>query len=118
MKIHEFIGAFNKMVGKIGFLMETKQTTLQGILLGANRIKNYETGQETGQTQFSVGVRTPDGRFNQTNIKADTVNVSDFASLFDEKVEIILENVSINAYISGNRAALSVKAKSAFIEII
>lgn len=106
------------MVGKIGFLMETKQTTLQGILLGASRIKNYETGQETGQTQLSIGVRTPDGRFNQTNIKADMVNISDFTTLFDEKVEITLENVSINAYVSGNRAALSVKAKSAFIEVI
>lgn len=106
------------MVRKIGFLMETKQTTLQGILLGASRIKNYETGQETGQTQLSIGVRTFDGRFNQTNIKADMVNVSDLATLFDEKVEIILENVSINAYTNGNRAALSVKAKSAFIELI
>ncbi|WP_024419548.1 hypothetical protein [Streptococcus suis] len=98
--------------------MEAKNLTTQGILLGASRIKNYETGQETGQTQLSIGVRTPDGRFNQTNIKADMVNISDFTTLFDEKVEITLENVSINAYVSGNRAALSVKAKSAFIEII
>lgn len=46
------------------------------------------------------------------------VNVSDFATLFDEKVEIVLENVSITAYTNGNRAALSVKAKSAFIELV
>jgi len=52
------------------------------------------------------------------SIKVDLVNTSDFASFFDEKVEIILENVSINAYTSGNRAALSIKAKSAFIELV
>ena len=46
------------------------------------------------------------------------VNVSDFTTLFDEKVEIVLEGVSINAYNSGNRAALSIKAKSAFIELV
>lgn len=98
--------------------MEATQLTIQGRLLGAAKLKNYDTGQETGQTQLSIGLRTEDGRFNQTNIKADAVNVSDFESLFDEKAEIILEDVSINAYTSGNRAALSVKAKSAFIELV
>ncbi|BDD39727.1 hypothetical protein [Streptococcus ruminantium] len=98
--------------------MEAIQTTLQGRLIGASEVKDFTSGLSTGQTNLTLGVRTPEGRFNQTNIKTDTVNVSDFASLFDEKVEIILENVSINAYTSGNRAALSVKAKSAFIEVI
>lgn len=98
--------------------MEAIQTTLQGRLIGASEVKDFSSGLSTGQTQLTIGARTLDGRFNQTNIKADTVNVSDFATLFDEKVEIILENVSINAYTSGNRAALSVKAKSAFIELV
>ncbi|HEN2309476.1 hypothetical protein MN131_05755 [Streptococcus agalactiae] len=98
--------------------MEATQITMQGRLIGASEVKDFTSGHSTGQTQLTLGVRTPDGRFNQTNIKADTVNVSDFATLFDEKVEIILENVSINAYTSGNRAALSVKAKSAFIELV
>ncbi|AUW97388.1 hypothetical protein [Streptococcus pluranimalium] len=98
--------------------MEIKQLSMTGRLIGANQVKDFKTGLDTGQTQLTIGVRTPDGRFNQTNIKADTVNVSDFASLFDEKVEIIIENVSINAYINGNRAALSIKAKSAFIELV
>ncbi|MGT2683329.1 hypothetical protein [Streptococcus porci] len=98
--------------------MEATQVTIQGRLIGASEVKDFTSGLSTGQTQLTIGVRTPDGRFNQTNIKADTVNVSDFASLFDEKVEIILENVSINSYINGNRAALSIKAKSAFIELV
>lgn len=98
--------------------MEIKQLSMTGRLIGANQVKDFKTGLDTGQTQLTIGVRTPDGRFNQTNIKADMVNVSDFASLFDEKVEIIIENVSINAYINGNRAALSIKAKSAFIELV
>ena len=98
--------------------MEATQTTLHGRFIGASEVKDYTSGLSTGQTNLTIGVRTPDGRFNQTNIKADTVNVSDFATLFDEKVEIILENVSINAYTNGNRAALSVKAKSAFIELV
>ena len=98
--------------------MEATQTTLQGRFIGASAVKDYTSGLSTGQTNLTIGVRTPDGRFNQTNIKVDIVNVSDFTTLFDEKVEIILENVSINAYINGNRAALSVKAKSAFIELV
>ena len=98
--------------------MEATQTTLQGRFIGASEVKDYTSGLSTGQTNLTIGVRTPDGRFNQTNIKVDIVNVSDFTTLFDEKVEIILENVSINAYINGNRAALSVKAKSAFIELV
>lgn len=98
--------------------MEATQTTMQGRLIGASELKDYASGLSTGQTQLTVSVRTPDGRFNQTNIKVDMVNVSDFATLFDEKVEIVLEGVSINAYTNGNRAALSVKAKSAFIELV
>ena len=98
--------------------MEATQTTLQGRFIGASAVKDYTSGLSTGQTNLTIGVRTSDGRFNQTNIKADMVNVSDFATLFDEKVEIILENVSINAYTSGNRAALSIKAKSAVIELV
>ena len=98
--------------------MEATQTTMQGRLIGASEVKDFTSGIGTGQTQLTIGVRTPDGRFNQTNIKADIVNVSDFTTLFDEKVEIVLEDVSINAYNSGNRAALSVKAKSAFIELV
>lgn len=98
--------------------MEATQTTLQGRFIGASEVKDYTSGLSTGQTNLTIGVRTPDGRFNQTNIKADMVNVSDFTILFDEKVEIVLEGVSINAYNSGNRAALSVKAKSAFIELV
>ncbi len=98
--------------------MEATQTTMQGRLIGASEVKDFTSGLGTGQTQLTIGVRTPDGRFNQTNIKADIVNVSDFTTLFDEKVEIVLEDVSINAYNSGNRAALSVKAKSAFIELV
>ena len=97
--------------------MEATQTTIQGRLIGASEVKDFSSGESTGQTNLTIGVRTLDGRFSQTNIKADIVNVSDFTTLFDEKVEIILENVSINAYINGNRAALSVKAKSAFIEL-
>ena len=98
--------------------MEATQTTLQGRFIGASEVKDYTSGLSTGQTNLTIGVRTPDGRFNQTNIKVDIVNVSDFTTLFDEKVEIILENVSINAYTNGNRAALSVKSKSAFIELV
>ena len=98
--------------------MEASQTTMQGRLIGASEVKDFTSGLGTGQTQLTIGVRTPDGRFNKTNIKADIVNVSDFTTLFDEKVEIVLEDVSINAYNSGNRAALSVKAKSAFIELV
>lgn len=98
--------------------MEITQLTTQGRLIGASEVKDFSSGLSTGQIQLSVGARTPEGRFHQTNIKVDTVNVSDFTTLFDEKVEIILENVSINAYTSGNRAALSVKAKSAFIELV
>ena len=98
--------------------MEATQVTIQGRLIGASEVKDFTSGLSTGQTQLTIGVLTSDGRFNQTNIKADMVNVSDFATLFDEKVEIILENVSINAYTSGNRAALSIKAKSAFIELV
>ena len=98
--------------------MEATQTTLQGRFIGASEVKDYTSGLSTGQTNLTIGVRTPYGRFNQTNIKADMVNVSDFTTLFDEKVEIVLEGVSINAYNSGNRAALSVKAKSAFIELV
>lgn len=98
--------------------MEVVQQTIQGRLIGASEVKDFTSGLSTGQTQITIGARTPQGRFNQTNIKVDTVNVSDFTTLFDEKVEIILENVSINAYTTGNRAALSVKAKSAFIELI
>lgn len=98
--------------------MEATQITISGRLIGASEVKDFTSGLSTGQTQLSVGARTLDGRFSQTNIKVDTVNVPDFTSLFDEKVEIILENASINAYTSGNRAALSVKAKSAFIELI
>ncbi|HEO5567866.1 hypothetical protein V2V02_03130 [Streptococcus agalactiae] len=98
--------------------MEATQTTIQGRLIGASEVKDYTSGISTGQTNLTIGVRTSDGRFNQTNIKADMVNVSDFTTLFDEKVEIVLEGVSINAYNSGNRAALSVKAKSAFIELV
>ena len=97
--------------------MEATQTTMQGRLIGASEVKDFTSGLGTGQTQLTIGVRTSDGRFNQTNIKADIVNVSDFTTLFDEKVEIVLEGVSINAYNSGNRAARSVKAKSAFIEL-
>ncbi|MGV3027740.1 hypothetical protein ACEF00_03150 [Streptococcus hyovaginalis] len=97
--------------------MEAAQITLQGVLLGASEVKDFSSGLKTGQTQLTIGARNPEGRFNQANIKVDTVNVSDFTTLFDEKVEIILENVSINAYANGNRAALSVKAKSAFIEL-
>ena len=98
--------------------MEATQITIKGRLIGAAEVKDFTSGLRTGQTQLTIGVRTPDGRFNQTNIKADMVNVSDFATLFDEKVEIVLENVSITAYTNGNRAALSVKAKSAFIELV
>ncbi|MEI4363246.1 hypothetical protein [Streptococcus suis] len=98
--------------------MEAIQITIKGRLLGASEVKDFSSGLSTGQTNLTLGVRTSDGRFNQTNIKADTVNVTEFTSLFDELVEIILENVSINTYTSGNRAALSVKAKSAFIEIV
>ena len=98
--------------------MEATQTTIQGRLIGASEVKDYTSGISTGQTNLTIGVRTSDGRFNQTNIKADMDNVSDFTTLFDEKVEIVLEGVSINAYNSGNRAALSVKAKSAFIELV
>ena len=98
--------------------MEATQTTIQGRLIGASEVKDYTSGISTGQTNLTIGVRTSDGRFNQTNIKADMVNVSDFTTLFDEKVEIVLEGVSINAYNSGNRAALSVKAQSAFIELV
>ncbi|MFM0683834.1 hypothetical protein [Streptococcus suis] len=98
--------------------MEATQIILQGRLLGASEVKDFSSGLSTGQTQLSIGIRSLEGRFSQTNIKVDTVNISDFTTLFDEKVEIILENVSINAYTSGSRAALSVKAKSAFIEIV
>ena len=98
--------------------MEATQTTIQGRLIGASEVKDFKSGLSTGQTNLTIGVRTSDGRFNQTNIKAEMVNVSDFTTLFDEKVEIVLEGVSINAYNSGNRAALSVKAKSAFIELV
>ena len=100
MKSREFFDVFNKTVRK-------------EVAYGS-----YTSGLSTGQTNLTIGVRTSDGRFSQTNIKADIVNVSDFTTLFDEKVEIILENVSINAYTNGNRAALSVKAKSAFIELV
>lgn len=98
--------------------MEVKQLTMTGRLIGANQVKDFKTGIDTGQTQLTLGVRTPDGRFSQSNMKVDRVNISDFTSLFDEVVEIVLEEVSINAYTSGNRSALSVKAKSAFIELI
>ena len=98
--------------------MEAIQTTLQGRLIGASEVKDFTSGLSTGQTQLTIGVRTPEGRFSQTNVKTNMVNISDFATLFDEKVEIVLENVSINAYTNGNRAALSVKAKSAFIELV
>lgn len=98
--------------------MEATQTTIQGRLIGASEVKDFTSGLSTGQTNLTIGVRTSDGRFSQTNIKAGIVNVSDFTTLFDEKVEIVLEGVSINAYNSGNRAALSVKAKSAFIELV
>lgn len=98
--------------------MEATQVTMQGRLIGASEVKDFTSGLTTGQTQLTLGARTSQGRFNQTNIKVDTVNVSDFTTLFDEKVEIILENVSINSYNSGNRAALSVKSKSAFIELV
>lgn len=81
--------------------MEAVQITIQGVLLGASEVKDFTSGLSTGQTQITIGARTPQGRFNQTNIKVDTVNVSDFTTLFDEKVEIILENVSINAYTNG-----------------
>ncbi|CYV13468.1 TPA: hypothetical protein TZM76_001840 [Streptococcus suis] len=97
--------------------MEATQVTLKGRLLGASKVKDFSTGLDTGQTGLTLGLRS-DGRFHQTNIKADRVNISDFEELFDEKVEIILENVSINAYTSGNRAALSVKAQSAIIELV
>jgi len=100
------------------WLMEATQISIQGRLIGASEVKDFSSGLSTGQTQLSIGARTLDGRFSQTNIKVDLVNTSDFASFFDEKVEIILENVSINAYTSGNRAALSIKAKSAFIELV
>lgn len=98
--------------------MEATQITIKGRLIGTAEVKDFTSGLRTGQTQLSIGLRTKDGRFNQTNVKADAVNVTDFTSLFDELVEIILDDVSINAYSSGNRAALSVKAKSAFIELI
>ncbi|HFI0815643.1 TPA: hypothetical protein ACGO65_002191 [Streptococcus suis] len=97
--------------------MEAKNLTTQGKFLGAFAIKDFTTGLETGETQITIGERV-EGRFIQTNIKARMVNISDFESIFDEKVEITLENVSINAYASGNRAALSIKAKSAFIELV
>ena len=107
----------NKTVRK-RWLMEATQTTIQGRLIGASEVKDFTSGLSTGQTQLTIGARTPEGRFSQTNIKVDTANVSGFTSLFDEKVEIILENDSTNAYTSGNRAALSIKAKSAFIELV
>lgn len=97
--------------------MEATQITITGRLIGASDVKDFTSGLSTGQTQLTIGARTPEGRFNQTNIKVDAVNASDFTSLFDEQVEIVLETVSVNAYTSGNRAALSVKAKSAFIEL-
>ncbi|HEM3463839.1 TPA: hypothetical protein U1B09_001349 [Streptococcus suis] len=98
--------------------MEATQVTIQGRLLGASEVKDFTSGHSTGQIQLSIGIRSLEGHFSQTNIKVDTVNISDFTTLFDEKVEITLDNVSINAYTSGNRGALSVKAKSAFIELV
>lgn len=97
--------------------MEATKITVQGRLIGASKLKDYTTRLENGQTGLTIGSRNNDGRFTQTNIKVDKVNITDFEDLFDEKIEIVLENVSINSYMSGNRAALSVKAKSAFIEL-
>lgn len=98
--------------------MEVKNLTVLGRILAASKLKEYTTGLDTGLTGLTLGLRSEDGRFHQVNIKAGVVNISDFESLFDEKVEVTLEDVSINPYLAGNRAALSVKAKSAFIELV
>ncbi|HEM3634284.1 TPA: hypothetical protein U1C38_002163 [Streptococcus suis] len=91
---------------------------VEGRLIGSSKVKDYDSGLETGQTQITLGSRTPEGRFIQANVKIDSVNTADFEALYDEKVEILLEDVIMTPYKMGDRVAVSIKAKSATIEHI
>ena len=42
--------------------MEATQTTIQGRLIGASEVKDFTSGLSTGQTQLTIGARTPEGR--------------------------------------------------------
>ncbi|SQF72180.1 Uncharacterised protein [Streptococcus sanguinis] len=94
--------------------MKVAELILRGVLLlGASTLKNYDNNSIEG-VALDIGYRS-DGKFQLVRVKVLGASVEDYLSSIDEQVELTLTNVTITSYMSGNRAALSVKAGAAVI---
>ncbi|MEW4354977.1 hypothetical protein AB1I63_09040 [Streptococcus pneumoniae] len=94
--------------------MEAKSMILEGMLMGVSPATDFNTQATIGVT-LDLGYRTDNGKFMTQSVKVLNASVSEFQSYLDTKIEVELEGVTVSSYLNGNRANLSVKAKSATI---
>ena len=85
-------------------------------LLGLSQEIDFETKQATGNVKLDVGFRNDSGKYITRIIKVNNSTVSEYTPYLDEKINLRLQRVTFSAYLSNNRAALSIKAEKATVE--
>lgn len=86
-------------------------------LLGVSPEIDFETKQATGNIKIDAGFRNSSGKHITRTIKIANSTVSEYSTYLDEKVNLRLERVTFSPYLSNGRAALSIKAESATVEV-
>lgn len=97
-------------------MISCEEVVVTVTLLGLSQELDFETKQATGNVKLDVGFRNDTGKYITRVIKVNNSTVSEYTSYLDEKVNLRLQNVTFSAYLSNNRAALSIKAEKATVE--